>query len=61
MDSIKVEPNLEADTNPLVSPDEERYVDIKEEECDLPTPICLVKEEAIVSISVKIISEICSV
>jgi len=50
MDSIKVEPNLEADTNPLVLPDEEKCVCIKEEEGDLPAQICLVKEEVIVSI-----------
>lgn len=50
MDSIKVEPNLEADTNPLVSPDEEKCVHVKEEECNLPAQICLVKEEVIVSI-----------
>lgn len=50
MDSFKVEPSLEADTNPLVSPDEKKCVDIKEEECDLPAQICLVKEEVIVSI-----------
>jgi hypothetical protein len=49
MDSIKVEPNLEADTNPLVIPDEEKCVYVKEE-CDLPAQICLVKEEVIVSI-----------
>jgi hypothetical protein len=48
MDSIKVEPNLEADTNPLVSPDEEKCVYVKEEEeCDLPAQICLVKEEVV--------------
>jgi len=47
MDSIKVEPNLEADTNPLVSPDEEKCVNVKEEECSLPAQIGLVKEEVI--------------
>ena len=50
MDSIKVEPSLEADTNPLVSPDEEKCVYVKEEKCDLPAQICLVKEEVFVSI-----------
>jgi hypothetical protein len=50
MDNIKDEPNLEVDTNPLVLPDEEKCVYVKEEECDLPAQICLVKEEVIVSI-----------
>ena len=50
MDSIKVEPNLEADATQLLSPDEEKCVAVKDEECDLPAQICLVKEEVIVSI-----------
>ena len=50
MDSIKVEPNLEADATQLLSPDEEKCVTVKDEECDLPAQICLVKEEVIVSI-----------
>jgi hypothetical protein len=50
MYSIKVEPNMEADTNSLVSPDEEKCINVKEEECNLPAQICLVKEEVTVSI-----------
>jgi hypothetical protein len=60
MDCIKLEPNLEADTNPLVSPDEEKCINVKEEERNLLAQICLVKEEVIVSIF-KIIFEVCSV
>lgn len=50
MDSIKVEPNMEADTYSLVSPGEEICINVKEEKCDLPAQICLVKEEVTVSI-----------
>ena len=50
MDSIKVEPNMEVDTNSLVSPGEKKCVNVKEEECDLPAQVCLVKEEGTVSI-----------
>lgn len=45
MDRIKVEPNLEADTAPLVLPDEEKCIGIKEEESDLAAEVCLIKGE----------------
>lgn len=50
MDRIKVEPNLEADTAPLVLPDEEKCIGIKEEESDLAAEVCLIKGEVNVSI-----------
>lgn len=50
MDRIKAEPMLEGESSLVISPDEEKCIDIKQEAYELPVQSSFIKQEVTVSI-----------